>query len=149
MLQDTLTNTDDVTAPPFNATILGPANVPAHKDKFYKIVHNNVAVKIIGNSLTVNGSDDLLRDNALFSFVNASGNVEYHTATMIHIIYKNTDPTAKVRIGSILKGLENSKMSDFSNNADLLLKSMEKSFNVLKDMDRNLRTSVVSSWMLW
>ena len=49
-----------MTAPPFNAIALDPARVPVHKAKFYEIVNNNnVAVKIIANSLTVNGFDDL------------------------------------------------------------------------------------------
>ena len=53
--------------------------------------------------------------------------------TTIHIIYENTDLTTEVEIDSILKGLENSKMSDFSNKADLPFKLKEKSFNVMKD----------------
>ena len=47
--------------------------------------------------------------------------------------YENTDPTTEVGMDSILKVFETSRMSDFANNADLLLKSMEKNFNVLKE----------------
>ena len=133
MFQDAFTNTDDVTVPPVNATILDPANVPAHKDSFYKIVHNNGAVKIIENSLTVNGFDFLLEHKLLFSYVNENGNVEYHAATMINIIYENTNPTTGVGVDSVLKGSENTKMSDFVNTANFILKYMEKKFNILKD----------------
>ena len=93
IFQDGFTHADDVAVPPFNAVILNPANVTVHKDSFYKIVHNNVAVKIIGNSLTVNGFDDLLEHKSLFSYVNVNDDVEYHAATMIHVIHKSMDPT--------------------------------------------------------
>ena len=36
MFQDAFTHVDDVTVPPSNATILDPANIPAHKDSFYE-----------------------------------------------------------------------------------------------------------------
>ena len=133
LFQDAFRNADDVTAPPFYATTQDPANVPSHQDRFYDIVNNNVVVKIIQNSLTVNGFDDLLEHKSLFSYANANGDVEFHAATMIHIMYENTDPTTEVGMDSILKGLETAKMSDFGNNADLLLKFMEKSFNTLKN----------------
>ena len=68
-----------------------------------------------------------------FSYVNTNGDAEYRAATMIQIIYKNTDTTTEVRMDSMLKGFETSKMSDLPNNADLLLKHMEKSFNILKN----------------
>ena len=66
MFQDAVTNPYDVTVPPFNATILDPANISAHKDSFYEIVHNNAAVKIIENSLTVNGFDDFHEHKSFF-----------------------------------------------------------------------------------
>ena len=120
-------------APSFYAVTPDPINVPAQQYKFYKIVHNNLAVKISKNSVTVNEFNDLLEDKEKFSSVNAIGDVEYHTATMIHIIYENTDLMTAVGMGSILKELENSKIADFTNNANLLCKMMEKTFNVLKD----------------
>ena len=36
-------------------------------------------------------------------------------------------------MNSVLKGLENAKLSDFANNTGMLLKYMEKNFNILKD----------------
>ena len=132
MFQDTFTQAEIVMAPVCYATILDPANIPAHKDSFYEIVHNNVAVKIIENSLTVNGFDDLLEHKSLFSYKIANGDVEYHVATMIHIIYENTDSTNEVGMNSVLKGLENAKLSDFANNAGMLLKYMEKKFQYLE-----------------
>ena len=62
-----------------------------------------------------------------------NGDDEHHAATMIRIIYKNMDPTTEVGMDSVLKGLENTKISEFANNVDLLLTHMEKNFNILKD----------------
>ena len=62
-----------------------------------------------------------------------NGDDEHHAATMIRIIYKNMDPTTEVGMDSVLKGLENTKISEFANNVDLLLTPMEKIFNILKD----------------
>ena len=65
-------------------------------------MHNNVTVKNIENASTVNGFDDLLEHKEHFLYVNASGDIEYHAATKIRIIYKNTDLTTEVGMNSIL-----------------------------------------------
>ena len=103
-------------------------------------MHNNVTVKNIENASTVNGFDDLLEHKACFLYMNTNGNVQYHSATMIHVIYKNTDPNTEVEMDSALKGLETAQMSLFFNNAGVLLKSTD---------DKNLKTIVVFSCMLW
>ena len=59
------------------------------------------------------GFDYLLEHKEQSLYVNANENVEYHAATMIHIIYENTDPPTEVGMDSILKGLETVNMSDF------------------------------------
>ena len=43
---------------PFHASTLGSDNTAEDKEHFYLIVHNNVAVKTIGNILSVNNMDD-------------------------------------------------------------------------------------------
>jgi hypothetical protein len=133
LFQDGFSLQDDVPPPPFTATVLDPANTPGHKAKFYEVVNNNVAVKIIQNTLTVNGYDDLLALKELFTYTNANGDTEYHAATMLHIMYENMDPTTEVGMDSILKKMESMKMSDFSNNVDDMLKSMERNYKVLYD----------------
>ena len=96
-------------------------------------MNNNVAVKIIQNTLTVNGYDDLLEMKELFTYTNADGDIEYHAATMLHMMYENMDPTTEVGMDSILKEMESMKLSNFSNNVDTMLKSMERNFKVLYD----------------
>ena len=133
LFQDGFLLQDRVPAPPFTATVLDPANNPGHKPRFYQVVNNNVAVKIIQNTLTVNGYDDLLALKELFTYTNANGDTEYHAATMLHIMYENMDPTTEVGMDSILKKMESMKMSDHSNNVDDMLKSMERNHKVLYD----------------
>lgn len=133
LFQDGFSLQDPVPATPFTATVLDPANTPGHKARFYKVVNNNVAVKIIQNTLTVNGYDDLLALKDLFTYTNGNGDTEYHAATMLHIMYENMDPTTEVGMDSILKEMESMKMSAFSNNVDDMLKSMERNYKVLYD----------------
>ena len=133
MFQDGFTNRNTVPPPPFTATVLDPANNVGHKAKFYNIVNNNVAVKIIQNTLTVNGYDDLLEMKEFFTYTNADGDIEYHAATMLHMMYENMDPTTEVGMDSILKEMESMKLSNFSNNVDTMLESMERNFKVLYD----------------
>ena len=96
-----------------------------------------------------NGFDDLLEHRELFSYMTADGNVEYHTATLLYSMSKNTDSVTEVGVDSILTTMETVKMSDFTNNADSFLKLMEQNFKVLKGNGQPPKNSVVFSWMLW
>jgi hypothetical protein len=93
-------------------------------------VNNSVAVKSIVNILTVNGFDDLLEHKELGSYLTVDDNVEYDAIRILHIMYKNTDPTTEIRMYSITKAMETVNMSDFSNNVDSLLKFTEQNFKV-------------------
>ena len=50
--------------------------------------------------------------------MNTDGDIEFHAATMLHIIYEYTDPTTEVGMDSLLKDMETIKMSEYSNDVD-------------------------------
>ena len=87
---------------PYHASTVDPANDARDKPMFFAIMHNNVAVATIQNLLSVDALDELFIEKELFSYMNRKGKVEYHAATMLHIIYSKTDPTTEVGMDAIL-----------------------------------------------
>ena len=58
---------------PFSATTLFPATNVLHQQRYYDIVDNNVAYKLIQNTLTFDGWNKLHQKASLLTYVNSTG----------------------------------------------------------------------------
>lgn len=117
---------DPVPNQPWTANILDPATVDADKVIFYDRVNGNVVVELIKNTLTPGGWDDLMLQEAKFSFQGANGIKSYDGPTMLKVILEEIDPTASVNIEMHRQAIEGSKLHAYKNNVVEMLKDIEK-----------------------
>ena len=92
---------------------------------------------MIKNILLVTGYNDLLLQQDKFAFYNdAIGKMEFDGATIIYIIFMNTDPSTVVGLDSILKKLETTKLGDHLNCVNTMLIIMEGHYKNLRENGR-------------
>ena len=122
---------------PFNLKTLDPGNDANDEKQFYNQVHSNVVATLVKNGLTVSGYDDLLLEKHKFMYVNSvTGETEYDGPTMMYLIFQKTDPSTVVGLDSILKKLEQARLSNHSNDVDEMLTKMSANFKILSDNRR-------------
>ena len=127
---------------PFLATTLDPGNNAVHQQMFYNVVNNNVAVKVIENTLTVAGYEQLLRKSNMFSYVNSIGEIEFHAGTMYYLVYDKIDPTTDVRMECHLAAIQGARLNAYENDVDAMLTDIEYHYGILdgnEQAPRNIR----------
>ena len=93
---------------------------------------------MIKNIILVTGYNYLLLQQDKFAFYNdAIGKMEFDGATIIYIIFMNTDPSTVVGLDSILKKLETTKLGDHLNCVNKMLIIMEGHSNNLGEKGRH------------
>ena len=116
---------------PFAMTDLDPANSAPDKVKFYSRVDRTVVMQIIKNGLSATGWDDLMLQDSKFKYVNPNGEIEYDGVTMMRLIYNTIDPSTVVGFDTVLKKIEQARMSNHGNCVKAMLTSIESLHAVL------------------
>lgn len=119
--------------PPFTMTDLDPANSAPDKAKFYSRVDRTVVMQIIKNGLSPTGWDDLMLQAPKFKYMNPNGEIEYDGVTMMRLIYNIIDPSTVVGFDSVLKKIEQARLSNHGNCVKSMLTSIESLYAILAD----------------
>ena len=130
---DPLGELDPILIQPWTANVLDPATNDAHKAIFYDQANGNVVVELIKNTLTPGGWDDLMLQDAKFSFQGVDGVKSYNGPTMLKVILEEIDPTASVNIEMHRQTIKGSKLHQYKNNVVEMLKDIEKHHQAIVD----------------
>ncbi len=126
--------TDPIPASPFTSRSIDPANVDGDKKVFYDRVNASVLAKLIENTLTTIGFQDLLLQKDMFTFTDsATGEVHFDGPTMLKIILTQIDPDTIVGMDTLKAQLESMKLHEHGNDVAKMLTSMQSIYNTLKE----------------
>ena len=118
---------------PFLATTLMPATNLAHQNRYYDIVDNNIAVKLMQNTLTYDGWNKLLQKSNLFTYMSSSGRLEYHAKTMLYLIEKRVNPTTETSMSLYIQELRGARLNQHNNDVSELVTFLTEKHTILFD----------------
>jgi len=118
---------------PFPATTLNPAINADHQQRYFNIVDNNVAVKLIQHTLTYDGWNKLNQKASIFTYVNSMGKKEFHAKTMLFLLQQRINPTTETSMDGYLQKLLKAKLSQFGNDVSDLVVYLTENYTILFD----------------